>query len=255
VRVPRIPLAGATAGALVDLPAAEARHLVRVLRLKTGDEVIVVAADGRAYRATLETLAAPGSAVGARVRVGEAAAVPAPTIVPWTVAVALVKSGDMDLAVRLASEVGLARLIPLASERAEVKAERSGRPRRWARLAHESAKQCGRLRPLEIAEPSNLARVLEAARGDRGEKSLWIAVPGAPAAWEGLRGPGGPATALFLVGPEGGFSPAEVERARAAGARAIGFPTPVLRTPTALMFIACLGALLCEEGEPPGAPA
>jgi 16S rRNA (uracil1498-N3)-methyltransferase len=83
----------------------------------------------------------------------------------------------------------------------------------------------------------------------------WLAQPGAELpplsdlAGEGALGP-----ALFLVGPEGGFSPAEVERALGAGACSIGFPTPVLRTPTAVVLIAALGVVLGGlglQGQPP----
>ena len=53
----------------------------------------------------------------------------------------------------------------------------------------------------------------------------------------------GPTEAVFAVGPEGGFTEAEVQAAISAGWRTCGFPTPVLRTPTAVALIAALGLL------------
>ena len=249
MRVPRVWIAAATTGASFDLDAGEAHHVVRVLRRAPGDAVEVVSAAGELFAGAIESVVEEphGDASGprVRVRVGESRGGSASALVPWTVAVAPVKEKSFDLAVRFASELGLERLVPLVAERSQVRIERGGepgaRPERWERIAREAAKQCGRAPALEIAAAANIDEVIVAARS--AGAPAWIASPGgaAPVPDE-LVGPGGqPRRAVFLVGPEGGFSAAELARALAAGARRLGFPTPVLRTPTAVVLVAALG--------------
>lgn len=233
MRRPRIVLPAAAPGRLVDLPPEEARHLGRVLRRGPGDEVVVLAAEGRAWRAVLEE--SDGGRLRARVlEVAEAAV----EVFPWRVAVGLVKGTGLDPAVRLASELGLEALVPLVCARSQVRAEGSGRPERWARIAREAAKQCGRARPLEVAVP----RALPEALAGEEAGTVWLVEPGGPRPDpERLAGPEGPRPALFLVGPEGGFSDEERTLARERGARPLGLPVPVLRTPNAVCLLAALG--------------
>ena len=170
MRVPRVWRAGARTGELVELSADEAHHLVRVLRHQPGDEVLVAAGEGSCFRAHIEKIEPGGATPRVLVRVEEPAAAAASSPVPWSVAVAPVKSSDMDLAVRLASELGLERLVPLVTERGQVKAESSGKPRRWERIARESAKQCGRSTPLVVPPARDLEQALREA--GPGNKSL-----------------------------------------------------------------------------------
>ncbi|MCZ6792256.1 MAG: RsmE family RNA methyltransferase [Planctomycetota bacterium] len=236
MRRPRVPVRAARPGLSVELSPADTRHLVQVLRRGPGDEVELLAG-GRLYRGVIEEVRGSG-APRALLRVGEEVEETAPRIVPWTVAAALVKSADMDSAVRLASELGLLALVPLLAERSPV-GERSGRPERWRRIARESAKQCGRREVLRVEPTVGLRELLATSRGER----RFILDPGAPASRaEELRGLASGA-ALFLVGPEGGFSEAEQSIAREAGATPLGLPTPILRTPTAVVLVAALGLL------------
>ena len=251
MRTPRVLVARAAPGELIDLPPEEAHHLARVLRRRAGDPVVLIAGEGDCFQGVVEAVEAatgrgPG---GARVKVRVGGPVPpGPRTLPWTVAVALVRSADMDLAVRLGSELGLEGLAPLLCERGQVR-ERSGRPERWERIAREAAKQCGRAEPLRVGAPLPLGEALSLPFERR-----FIARPGGPAATPADLAPSGrPVPSLFLVGPEGGFSEGEARAADEAGVRTIGFPTPVLRTPTCVLLIAALGALLAS-GEGSGEP-
>jgi 16S rRNA (uracil1498-N3)-methyltransferase len=241
VRRPRVWLPEAESGALFELPQAEAHHLARVLRRDAGDDVEVLAAAGRRFRARIESIAEGPGTPRVILRVGEAEEA-APGLIPWTVAVAPVKGSGLDLAVRLASELGLEAIAPLDCERGQVRAAASRRPERWERIAREAAKQCGRGEPLRIERAVGLEEAFDLAPAGAG---LWLAQSGAPfpepAAFSAA---GSILPALFLVGPEGGFSPREIEQARAGGARPLGFPLPVLRTSTAVMLIGALGALV-----------
>ena len=216
---------------------------MKVLRRQPGDEVLVTVPGEGVFRALVEEVAEGGDRVV--LRVGERLQEFQPTVVPWTVAVALVKGSGMDAAVRLASELGLESLVPLLSDRSQIRGAESGRPERWSRIALEAAKQCGRHEPLRVEAPWRLGDLLEASRGE----AQWIARPGfaLPPAAALVKG-GAVRPALFLVGPEGGFSDDELRAAESAGARPIGFPTPVLRTTTAVVLIAALGVLLGGSG-------
>jgi len=240
---------GARPNGLYALGDDEAHHAVRVLRRRAGDEVVVVAGSGVLLLGRIESTGDTDDGTPrVTVRTEEALA-PAPDVlVPWSIAVAPVKDRRFDDAVRMASELGLEGLLPVITERCEVRPSRSrggsgstsGKEARWRRVATESAKQCGRSPALAIGATTDLAALLEEERG--GDRTLWVAHP-SDAAPPGLPAEfvGADARALFLVGPEGGFAPREIEAIETAGGRAIALPTPVLRTPTAVALIAALG--------------
>ncbi|MEM7233543.1 MAG: RsmE family RNA methyltransferase [Planctomycetota bacterium] len=233
-RTPRVQAPGAQTGQLVTLSPRESRHLLRVLRRRVGDAVVVLAG-GHGFHGAIESADGDSSV---SVRVGEADGSLRSSL-PWRVAVAPVKGSEMDGAIRTASELGVEGIVPLITERGQIPAAASGRTERWRRIATESAKQCGRATPLEVLEAQTIEAVLAGAEG----QSRWIAHPGI----EGREGGGlsslRPDPALFLVGPEGGFSTSEVEQAIDLGAQPLAFPTPVLRTPTAVLLVAALGAI------------
>ena len=77
------------------------------------------------------------------------------------------------------------------------------------------------------------------------DRDVWIAHPGGPEpSCSAFLGTDGLKPSLFLIGPEGGFSTAEIALCEENGARLIGFPMPVMRTPVAVMMIGALGALV-----------
>lgn len=135
--------------------------------------------------------------------------------VALTLAVAVLKGDKMDDVVRDAVMLGAAGVQPLLSRRTEISAAalaRSGRVARWQRIAVSSAKQCGRAVVPPVAEPVTFDAVLTRP----GLKILLV---------EPERGAGGIAlsevpdaeAATLIVGPEGGWTDDEIERARAAG--------------------------------------
>ena len=139
--------------------------------------------------------------------------------------------------------------MPLVSERGQVALDAgSGKIERWRRIALESAKQCGRGSLLDIREPASIGELLEAEKG----RDVWIAHPdGSEPSCDDFLGPDGLCAALFLVGPEGGFSASEIALCQESGGRLISFPIPVMRTPVAVMMIGALGALV-EMSAGPG---
>lgn len=210
----------------------EAHHLSRVLRLRAGDRF--AAFDGSGVEVTAEVLAS-GAQVRARVLETRRPDTEAATAV--TLFLALVKGERFDWAVEKATELGVARVVPLTTERTEVREPGEERRRRWQRLAAAAAAQSGRVRVPGICAPMAFPEAVdEAARSGRGA----LLAPGG----DRLEGPWGAALSV-LVGPEGGFSEGEVAAARAAGIAIVGLGPRILRVETAALAV--LARVLLES--------
>ena len=204
-------------GDVVALPDAEAQHLTRVLRLRAGDGVRVFDGRGREFAATVTST----SKAGASVRVGESHA-PAPEPrVAITIAHAVLKGDKMDDVVRDAVMIGAAAIQPVVTERTEVTLEtlRRGRRReRWERVAVSSAKQCGRAVVPSIGEPLAFDALPDALGSRRlPEPAFMLVEPGAAGPSQALSeiDVTPPREAMLVIGPEGGWTTGEVDRAAA----------------------------------------
>ena len=229
----------------VRLSPEQSRHLGTVLRLKPGEELEVFDGRGARFRAWLEDAPELDAAV---LRLAEPLAEGPLRAVDVVLVQALAKGDKMEVVVQKATELGATRVVPLTSERAVVRldAERGGaKAERWRKVAQESARQCGRADVPVIDEPCGWKEVFALLRAEplrRGilldpeEKQLRLG-----AAARGAR------RILLAVGPEGGFSPEELERARESGLLIAGLGPSVLRTETA--GLAALAVVLHVHGE------
>ena len=234
-------------GDVVSLPAEEAHHLARVLRLKAGAAVRVFNGRGDEFVGTVEYA---GRTV--RVRLGSRrVAAPEPRIAV-TLAQAVLKSDKMDAVVRDAVMMGVAAIQPMVTARSEVTLQallRGHRRQRWERISVSSAKQCGRAVVPPVLEPRVFETVVTTLSGlTPPEIGLMFVEPaiGADAvALSGLDGPV-PRAATVLIGPEGGWTPEEIEYASPMVRRlALGGRT--LRADT--MAIVAVTALFTRWGE------
>jgi 16S rRNA (uracil1498-N3)-methyltransferase len=216
-------------GDRVTFDADETRHLKRVLRLGPGD--IVEALDGAGTMLTVRIeSAAPRGAEGMVLsRVAHRTESPLRLVLAQGIA----KGDKMETIIRMATELGVSQVVPLATTRAVVKFEagrREARVSRWQRVAQEAAKQSGRAMIPEIARPQSLDEWLS-ARGSEGllvclwEGALTALVPQLPPA------PIGGVT--LVVGPEGGLEAAEAGALEKAGAVVGNLGGRILRTETA----------------------
>ncbi len=172
------------------LPESASHHLVNVMRLKPGRRVVLFDGQGREQDAELVDIAPPR----ARVQVlGEPRSVP--TGPPLTLVLAVLKHQPMDLAIRMATEAGAARILPVRTERTIAKGDRT---ERWKRILDAASAQSGRARRPELAPVQPLRSAIEAL-----DVPVFAALPGAPPAVR----PTGPCA--VCIGPAGGFSPAE----------------------------------------------
>ena len=195
----------------VALPDTEAAHLTRVLRLDAGDSVSVFDGRGAECLARVEQVA-PRAVM---VRPYEVLVpVPEPAVA-LTVAPALLKGRRFDDVVRDVTMVGAIVVQPLVTERTEARGRDT---ERWVRIAVASAKQCRRAVVPEVRPPRSLASLIDQ---DRSGVRLLLAEPGATESGAGmlraLQGRSPPSSATLAIGPEGGWSPEEIDVARAAG--------------------------------------
>src|SRR6266545_3804452 len=223
-------------GAEIELPERAARHCA-VLRLRCGDAVTVFNGEGGEFAAELTR----ASRNNARAVVISMQSVERES--PLAIALAqCVSSGDrMDITLQKSTELGVSRIVPIASERSVVRlsSDRADRRvERWRNVVIAACEQCGRNRVPEVAGITELDTFLAGAGSD--ELRLLLA-PNASRAMKHLI-PGRAVT--LLVGPEGGFTPEERRRAEDSGFVPVCFGPRVLRTETApLAAIAAMQAL------------
>lgn len=214
------------AGDVVRLSGPEGRHAATVRRVQVGEAVDL--ADGRGTRARCTVLALGHDTVDLRVR--ERVVEPPPT--PWLAVAQGIAKGDRgELAVELATEVGVDEVLPWAAARCVVKWEGARGERalgRWRSTAREAAKQSRRARHPVVPDPVDLDGLLARTAGAttlvlHEEASVPLASVDLPAEGE----------VLLVVGPEGGIAERELERLTAVGATAVRLGASVLRTSTA----------------------
>lgn len=208
---PRVYVPGVEEGAERQLPADEAAHLTRVLRLGPGDAVRVF--DGAGAEFDAEITGVTRSAV--HVRVGNPAESAVEPPVRLTVAPALIKGEGFDEIVRDAVMMGAAAVRPVITERTVVKSRtvhHERRPRsvqeRWQRVALAAVKQSGRAVLPVVDAPATLDQVLAT---DASAARLVFVEPSADILVSDALALAAPASALVVIGPEGGWSPAELQ--------------------------------------------
>jgi len=230
-----------SAGARLPLPAALAHHAVRVLRLRAGAAIVLFNGAGGEYPATLEI---DGKEAWAQLGAFD----PRDAELAGRIILAQgLPSGDkMDWVVEKAVELGASRVSPIAAQRSVLQlagARLEKRVAHWSRIAQAASEQCGRNRLMAVDTPATLGAWLEQpADGLRllchpeAGPSL---VEALAAAQPGLR------QLSLLVGPEGGWSDAELALAARHGVQAVRYGPRVLRTETAgLALMAAATALL-----------
>lgn len=213
-------------GERIVLPESESRHAVRVLRMREGDELVVVDGAGRWYRGPLLEADAARAVVGideTRQRVGE----PSRSVL---LALGLLHHRDrFETAVEKAVELGVTGVIPLRTSRA---APGSVRAARLETILLAAMKQSMRSVLPHLYDEHTLAEVLQRFAGAH-VLMAHEAAAGVPLPSDAVAPGEGPV--VVLVGPEGGFSPQEVEAARDGGARLVTLGPRRLRAETAAM--------------------
>jgi 16S rRNA (uracil1498-N3)-methyltransferase len=228
----RVHLPRLSVGA-VALPSAEAHHLRDVLRVTAGETIELFDDAGLLATGLIKHVNSANVVVQidsleqsatAGLRVSVAAAIP--------------KGDRADWMVEKLTELGVARFIPLATERSVVLPAGKNKIERWERIAVESAKQSRRSGVMSIAPLTTLAEVLKSNQSGLYFSTAQTALP-IRQVLDGKQF----GELLLLIGPEGGWTTGEEEKMHAAGLMAAKLTDTVLRVETAAVTAA--GVILC----------
>lgn len=229
-------------GLELSLPAQAAEHVARVLRLTTGAPITLFNGDGHDYQAVIVDVGK--REVTARIESRDAVQNESP--LRLTLAQAVVRGEKMDLIVQKATELGAIRIVPLLTERSEIKLDPTRTEKRlahWRAVAASACEQSGRARVPEIVPALPLSAWLASLAGDQ---SLRLALlPQAHQAARDLQFTDG--SGLLVVGPEGGFGERDIAALIAAGFTGLRLGPRILRTETA--GLAALAALQALHGD------
>lgn len=219
---------------LVSIKGSEAHHIKNVLRLVPGDIITLFDGTGFEYEAAIKEVSSESVEVEilkkSRASFGSSAQI--------IVAQAFLKEKKMDDLVRKICELGIAKWIPFFSQRSIARPDASrlaGRTLRWHRIATQALKQCKRIDLPEISDALSFEQMLEF--GETCDLKIVF--------WEnesaGLDRSIGPnerhpvKKILLMLGPEGGFTEKEIERAKNSGFLVAGLGPRILRAETATL--------------------
>jgi 16S rRNA (uracil1498-N3)-methyltransferase len=216
------------------LHGEEAHHLLHVLRAAPGMGVTLFDGSGAEFDA--EVTACGRSCV----EVAVVARREANRELPFelTLAAPLPKGDRQRWLVEKAVELGVARFVPLRTERSQATSDRPSD--KLARYVVEASKQCGRNRLMAIGKPHSWEEWLAGASEAVAPRLLIAHVVGQPLSKVDLAGP---RPTFVAVGPEGGFTDAEIAAAQTAGWQSVGLGRRVLRVETAAVALAALVGL------------
>ncbi len=227
--IPRIflpvPLAS---GQVVELDDNARRHAVQVLRLRDGDALVLFNGEGGEFEAVIDS--AGKRAVTVRVGAFHDAERESPLAVHLGLGIS--KGERMDFALQKATELGVAAVTPLFTERVVVRLDDRRAAKRlahWQGVIVAACEQCGRNRLPVLHAPQPLATWL----AGRDENRRLFLDPQATQALGGLPAPAGPLA--LAIGPEGGFTGDERRAIAAADFTGVRLGPRVLRTETAVL--------------------
>lgn len=204
----------------IEIGGEDARHAVRVLRVRPGERVTISDGAGSVVDATVVDA---GRSLTADVTARRSVAKERPSI---TVVQGIPKGSKLEQITQHLVELGVDEIVPLRARRSIARWESEAKLTRLRAIAREASKQSRRAWLPRVADPVDVAT---APLGDaafvlheEAGRGLWASLPG-----------GAPDRLTLLVGPEGGFDPAEVSALEARGARSAGLGPLILRTETA----------------------
>ncbi len=245
-------------GDRAELRGDEARHLAAVMRAAPGDLVVLFDGSGAEFAARIAAL----HKQTVELEIIERREISRELPIAVTLAVALPKGDRQKWLVEKATELGVTRLVPLTTERGVAQPLASAL-NRLRRTSIEAAKQCGRNRLLEIAPPQPAATFFAAAPADSlrlladpsSELLARISRTRITLACSASEGPPtlarsaseGLSAVIAAVGPEGGFTPAEIAAARTADWHLVSLGPRTLRVETAALVLAAWAGI--AQGE------
>ncbi|MGY0618521.1 16S rRNA (uracil(1498)-N(3))-methyltransferase [Lysobacter sp. A378] len=230
-------------GTDLALPEGPAVHLARVLRLGVGDACTLFNGDGHDYPARVV-------AVGKRqlrVLIGEARTVTCESPLRIILLQGIARGEKMDLIMQKATELGVAGIHPIISQRSEVKLDQARAEKRlahWSAVVIAACEQSGRAVVPVVAPPVALADALGALCAD--DRRRLVLDPDGPLAFSRIE-LDSDQTLVLAIGPEGGWSDNDQQQFAQADFQGLRLGPRILRTETA--GLATIAALQARFGD------
>jgi 16S rRNA (uracil1498-N3)-methyltransferase len=192
------PLAG-----LVTIRGEELHHAARVVRVHEGEEVELFDGEGRAAAGIVQSIEHEQMIVRIEKPIDSRE-----SPVAIDLAMAIIQLEKFELVLQKATELGVRSIIPMTTDRVEVRPERyRGKHERWGKIIFEATKQSGRSVIAKLEAPTTFDEVVQ-----RKENKILFDAEADPTQHSALG-----TQHLLLIGPEGGWTPRELELARESG--------------------------------------
>lgn len=214
----------------ITLSVEETRHLRDVLRLKESEKVQVFDGAGREFLCLIESVGKKETNLKILEEIAPAAT---ESDLDLTLGVALLKGEKFDLTVQKSVELGVNKLVPLNTKRADVKLKDAEKKMtRWRKIALEACKQSGRARLMQIENLIDFEKFIDVADGtkilfaERGGESFSAIEP--------------TKKITSIIGAEGGWEASEIESARNKNFQIVTLKGRILRAETAVIAVAAI---------------
>lgn len=217
---------------IITITGSDVNHIKNVLRMKTGEEVLISNGVDKDYLCRIEAL--DSEAVTARILSVDEEGTELP--VKIYLFQGLPKQEKMELIIQKAVELGAYQVIPVAAKRSVVKLDakkEEAKVRRWNTIAESAAKQSKRIVIPEVTGVMSVKEALSYASGFDVKLIPYENARGMTATREQVEAVRAGMSIAVFIGPEGGFEEAEVEAASAAGFYPVSLGKRILRTETA----------------------
>ncbi len=241
----------------ISVPPDKSRHLLTVMRCKHGDELTVIDGRGKTYSARISDIRKKTVMID----ILHETATDAESPVHIILCQGILKGDKMDLVIQKATELGTSEIIPVISERCQVKETR--KTQRWRKIAEEAAEQCGRAVVPDVREPQPFAGIFEMPEvGQAAARLIFWEGGGLPldeamekTGFSSVTTAGTTDTAdmttegsvVICIGPEGGFASSEIEAAESRDFIRATLGKRILRAETAAIAAVTLVQFLAEK--------
>lgn len=213
----------------VTLTGSDVSHIRTVLRLKAGACIQVIGGSDKLH--TVRLVEVKAKEILGEIVASEKFDVESPLAVH--LGLALTKGNKFDTTLRKSVELGVCSVTPLTTDRCVVKIHQTGKKtERWKKIALESSKQCGRTQVPLVAEDIETLEIFCRNNDDRDLKLVFWELEGNNSL-KNLQLDQAPRSVAVLIGPEGGFSSAEIEKTREHGFQTVSLGPRILRAETA----------------------
>lgn len=218
------------------MDAHEAHHAANVLRLKAGDHCVVF--NGEGVELKVEVTSVSSDQIHYRV-ISRHVTPPLPCALHLVQAVT--KGKAMDLILQKTTELGVGSIRPVLSDRSISRpdGDKAGaKAEKWRQCVLEACKQCGRNRIPDVQEARSVEGLIDSVSSFEGPRLIASLQPDARPLREYLRTDElSKEEILYVVGPEGDFTPAEIGKFRSAGFQPVSLGPNVLRAETAAIYL------------------